>query len=147
MDLWTRSTGRAYAVAVLGMAAFDHLWQAVVPLLAREPSGPTPPEASEEMVRAIAAFDLSARAAGLFPWAEAAALFVVTVIAFRLRPVHREGDFYAYVVLVCLLITAGREAFGLHPAFTNPFGAKMVAAWLVVLCGSLVWDRIMPARR
>jgi hypothetical protein len=147
MNLWHRSALRSYAIAFFTLAALDHVWAVIErPIasltLALWPSPfSLPADATEEMVRSSLSFDIAVRAGAIFPWVEWVAILLICSIALRMRSFDWGADFFSYVVLVCIFMTVGREALGLNPGFTNPFGAKMVVSWLVVLCAAWVWNR------
>jgi hypothetical protein len=152
MNLWERSAILAYVVAFVGVALVDHLWAGVGRQIGEislaffpAEAGPAP-GATAEMVRASKDFDATVREGRLFIGVEAAAIFLFVTLAFLLRPNDWGEGFYAYIVLVTLVMTVGREVLGLAPAFTAPFGGQVIAAWILVMLFARAWNRFLRRR-
>jgi hypothetical protein len=152
MNLWERSALLAYMVAFVGMALVDHLWAGIGRPIAEMSLGFFPaavgpaPDATAEMIRASEGFDAAVREGRLFVCVKAAAILLIVTLAFLLRPRDWGEGFYAYIVLVTLAMTVGREVLGRAPAFTAPFLSQVIAAWILVMLFALAWNRFRRRR-
>ncbi len=136
MWLWSRPALIAYAIGFSGMVVFDHLWALLVPSLSDLDWASKDAQITEDD------FDYVVRSHALFLWAEGLVLLFIIGMAARLNPTISDGTGYPFLVLVTIFITIGREAFGLHVAFSAPFGLKIVGAWLAVLMAMFIWKRV-----